>query len=73
MASLNEILFSFLQASKYLGSAFKTPGTSFQIITSSALRHHAKIEAEKSEPSLPNVVVLPFLLCPMNPCIIAIF
>ena len=31
--------------SKYLGSAFKTPGTSFQIVTLSAPKQYAKIAA----------------------------
>ena len=42
-----------------LGSAFITPGTSFQMVTELASRQYAKMAALKSDPSLPRVVVDP--------------
>ena len=56
-------------SSKILGSAFINPGTSFQILTSLALRIFARIAAVKSEPSLPSVVVFPVESDPMNPSV----
>jgi hypothetical protein len=44
-----------------------TPGTSFQITTLSASRHQATIAAEKSDPSLPNVVDIFSAVAPINP------
>ena len=72
IASRYEILFNKIKSSKILGSPFKTPGTSFHIVTDLAFKAYAKIAAEKSEPSLPNVVVLLFESLPIKPCVIVI-
>ena len=50
-----------------LGSAFKTPKTSFQIVRLSASKQKAKIPAVKSDPSRPKVVVFPFKSPAINP------
>ena len=57
MASVKDSCLINLVSEKNLGSAFKTPSTSFHIITYSAFKTFAKTAAVKSDPSLPNVVV----------------
>src|SRR5690606_2386639 len=72
MASWNDILSNLTVLSKYFGSAFNIPGTSFQIVTEAAFKQYAKIPAVKSDPSRPNVVVNNSGVCPKKPCVIAI-
>ena len=46
------------------------PGTSFQMVMREASKAYANMDAVKSEPSLPRVVVSLSAVWPINPCVI---